>query len=438
MERNLKENNHIHKIRVAILADEPLGWYSGKHFFTLILDNYSWKIKDHTYKFIANYIFDKDIIKGKLNTSNYDVLLVPGGGVGDAESVMKGFKFLRSVKKWRKNISTFIQNGGGIVGICGGTALITGLKTGNEKSRTFLEKQYDKSSLGISCVKSYYKDLAPPLFYPFQKLYPEKIGASSYVFSFAPGETKDGKRIHTGGVPVDFTISKDTPVFRDCTEDLIKVRWWGGPALIVPKKPDREVKTLAYYPVQDLSENESTKIHAWRYTGGIIGIFFAFITAMKIVKKEKMRLNNVLLYTFLLAGNWELTDKIIDLDFSKKPSITAEIYPNENKGRILLCTSHPEYMIWYNGHIEENKETNFNCLATGLHKWKQISPLSDTATKELTHSWWMIRRFVAWAAKIPDDHFPPIDIEKNTDKIKSIISENVFWDGSLLNLIKNI
>ena len=151
-----------------------------------------------------------------------------------------------------------------------------------------------------------------------------------------------------------------------------------------------------------------------------------------------MRLNNVLLYTFLLAGNWELTDKIIDLDFSKKPSITAEIYPNENKGRILLCTSHPEYMIWYNGHIEENKETNFNCLATGLHKWKQISPLSDTATKELTHSWWMIRRFVAWAAKIPDDHFPPIDIEKNTDKIKSIISENVFWDGSLLNLIKNI
>jgi hypothetical protein len=31
----------------------------------------------------VKYIFDKDIVKGRLNTSEFDVLLVPGGGVGD-------------------------------------------------------------------------------------------------------------------------------------------------------------------------------------------------------------------------------------------------------------------------------------------------------------------------------------------------------------------
>jgi len=58
-------------------------------------------------------------------------------------------------------------------------------------------------------------------------------------------------------------------------------------------------------------------------------------------------------YAYYLAGDWECSDKIIDLDFSNKPSITAEIYPNEIKGRILLCASHPEYMIWRGGEINE-------------------------------------------------------------------------------------
>jgi hypothetical protein len=100
-------------IRVGILAEEPLGWGSGKHFFPIILDKYSWNVGDITYTFTVNYVFDDDILKGRLNPSNYDVLLVPGGGVGDGLAVMKGFTFLPSVRKWKKNIATFIRNGGG-------------------------------------------------------------------------------------------------------------------------------------------------------------------------------------------------------------------------------------------------------------------------------------------------------------------------------------
>jgi hypothetical protein len=189
-----KERRNECTIRVALLAEEPLGWGSGKHFFPVILQQYSWVSPTTTYRILVKDIFDEDILQGRLTTSEFDVLLVPGGGVGDAHAVMKGFHFSRKVKRWKKNISAFIQNGGGYIGICGGTALITDLKTAEKKPHTFLERQYHKSSLGVSCVSSYYNSIAFPLFYLLQKKHPEKIGAIAYVFSFAPGETTDGMR----------------------------------------------------------------------------------------------------------------------------------------------------------------------------------------------------------------------------------------------------
>jgi glutamine amidotransferase-like uncharacterized protein len=437
-DKNSEKNHEDCIIRVAILAEEPLGWGSGKHFFPIILENYTWMIHKKTYTFNVKYIFDKDIVKGRLNILEFDILLAPGGGVGDGQAVMKGFIFSRNARKWKKNISTFIKDGGGYVGICGGAALITDLKTGDKKHRSFLERQYNKSSLGISCVSSYYKSIAFPLFYPFQKNYPEKIGAIAYVFSFAPGETTDGVRIHTGGAPLDFQLCRNHPIFSDFTQISERIRWWGGPALVVPEKPDRDVKILAKYPFQEQATDKDIKIHAWNYTGGIHGLFVAFLKALQYIKKENDTLKNVFLYTFYMAGDWKLTDRIIELDYSNKPSITAEVYPNKNKGRILLCTAHPEYMIWWNGHITEMKKTNFTCLSTGLYKWEDIAPLSQNAKDELTHTWWIVRRFVAWAAKVPDDHLPPIQNDELTEKDKSMLLKNVFWDGSLLNQMENI
>lgn len=438
--RNKKtdKDHEPHIIRVGILAEEPLGWGSGKHFFPVILHNYTWTIQDKTYTFKVDYLFDDDILKGRLNTSQDHVLLVPGGGVGDGLAVMKGFLFLRNVRKWKKNIALFIQNGGGYVGICGGAALMTNLKTEENKPRSFLERHYDRSALGVSCVASYYRRIAFPLFYPFQKKHPENIGAIVYVFSFAPGETTDGVRIHTGGVPLDFQICKDHPIFSDFPYETDRIRWWGGPALIVPETPDREVKILARYPAKDVSEDASNRIHAWRYIGGFHGVCRAFFKALKLVKQEQIPLKKVFLYTFFLAGDWELTDRSIELDYANRPSITAEIFPNANKGRILLCTAHPEYMIWRSGYIKEMKDTEFHCLGTGLYKWKDIAPLSKTAIPELTHTWWMVRRFVAWAAKVPDAHLPPPHAETINEKQRLQVEQNIFWDGSFLNQIKNI
>jgi hypothetical protein len=432
-----EKNQKVHTIKVAILAEQLFGWGSGKHYFPIILHDYTWKVDNTTYNIHAQYIYDKDILRGQLRTNQFDVLLVPGGGVGDGLAIIKGSQFSRNARKWKKNISAFIREGGGYVGICGGTALITDLKTAEKKPQTFVERQYHKSALGVTCVSSYYKSLAFPLFFPFQKKHPEKIGAVAYAFSFAPGETVDGVRIHTGGVPVDFQICQNHPIASGLNKNTERIRWWAGPALVVPEHPDREVKILARYPTQDISNDTTIRIHAWKYVGGLHGIIRGFLKAASYIKKEKDTLKNLFLYTFYMAGTWKKSDKYIELDFADKPCITTEIYPNEKKGRILLCAAHPEYMVWWNGRISEMKSDTFNCLGTGLYHWEGISPVSKHAQAELTHTWWMVRRFVAWAAKVPDDHLPPIHTKEQIYEQHPLL-KNIFWDGSLLNQMENI
>lgn len=433
-----EKNSKVFRIiRVAILAEEPLGWGSGKHYFISIL-THQWKKENMVYQFIPTYLFDRDIVKGKLTIQNFDVLLVPGGGVGDGESIVKGFSYLPKVKKWKKAISEFIKNGGGYVGICGGSALFTPLETERGKPKTFLEKRYDRSAIGISTIKSYYKDIAFPLFYPFQLRHPEIVGATAYIFSFSPGKTQDGKYLHTGGVPIDFYINRNHPIFSDVPYPTIRIRWWGGPGLIVPETHRNEVEELAWYPEDAFSEKTSTSIAAWRYTGGLLGLLNGLRKACRVIRENKESLKNLFLYTYFLAGTWEKTCNQIDMNLAKKASITAEIYQNEHKGRIILCSAHPEYMIWWGGYIEEESEKRDSCIGKGFHRWHEIKPLSANIADELTATWWIVRRFVAWAAKIPDDHMPPIEKGVITENEQKILSENIFWNQTLLNQMKNI
>jgi len=435
-ETDIHRNIETKIFRIAILAEEPLGWGSGKHYFPIILDNYTWKVNNKKFKFNTEYIYDKDILNGKLNIDNYDVLLVPGGGVGDGEAIVKGFNKLKKVKNWKKQIKNFIKDGGGYVGICGGTALMTELITKNNDNKNFIEKLYDKSSIGVSSIKSYYKELSLPIFNLNQNN-PEKIGAMSYVFSFSPGKTDNGNYIHSGGVPIDFEINKNNPIFSDYPKDKEKIRWWGGPALIVPKSSNKYINILAKYPENDISKNESTRILAWKYKGGLLGLIIGLYKALKLLKKEKISLKNLFIYSFFLAGNWEKTNVPIDLDYGSKASITSEIYPNKNKGRIILCTSHPEYMIWNDGRIIESSN-NYNSLALGLHKWINIKNYNETIEEDITHTWWIVRRFVAWAAKASDNSLPPIDNKEDNKNISKIMLKNILWDGSIINQMNNI
>jgi len=434
-EKKEKQKRIIH---VAILSDEPLGWASGKHYFPMILNDYSWQKNNFTYQIKTTYITDKGIINGLLKPDRYDVLLVPGGGVGDGEAVAKGFTFLPRVNKWKKHIQRYIQQGGSYIGICGGAALCTPLQTGSGKHETLMEKLYHKSAIGISKVTSYYKDLALPIFCLNQRNNPEKIGAMGYIFSFAPGKTEDDKNIHTGGVPIDFSINKKHPIFQGLDDDEVRIRWWGGPALLLPEKSDRTIDVIASYPTTDLSENKDTTIYAWKYIGGLRGLLKGVFSSFKFIKDEHLPLKYLLLYAFFLSGDWQKTDHKIKLDHQHKASITAEIYPNDCKGRIILCTSHPEYMIWWNGRIHENNAAGFHHMGHGFHQWNGIKPLTPDLGNEFTYTWWVVRRFVAWAAKVPDDHMPPIELGQINKEAESIIKKNILWDGTLLDQMDNI
>ncbi|KYK20633.1 hypothetical protein AYK24_09900 [Thermoplasmatales archaeon SG8-52-4] len=436
---NLEKNKTIIK-KIAMLGDEPLFWKTcAKIFFKVILNNYEWNSNGIKYKFILETISDQDILNDKLSVSNYDVLIIPGGGVGDGHSITKGFNFSFKVRNWKKKIQRFVKDGGGIVGFCGGAALITPLSTGkSRKPTTFVERLYNKSSIDITSTYSYYKYLALPIYYPFQKTHPERIGTMAYVFSFKPTETEDGRNFHTGGIPIDIKINKNNPIFSDFPDDNLTIRWWGGQALLVPEKPDREIKICAKYPEKELHENEKTRIHAWRYVGGFKGFFKGFFKAMSYVKKEKIRIFDAAMFTYYLASKWKKTNKLILSDIANRPCIVTEVYPNENKGRILLCTLHPEFMVWWDGVIEERKDEQDICIANGLYQWKNITTIKNPLDENITYTWWVVRRFVAWATKIPEKEFPPIKIHKLNPEEMEQLSRNILWDGSLKNQMENI
>jgi len=426
-------------IKIAILAEEPFFWCSRKHYHKLILDGYTWKINESTYTFQTSYLYDKDIIDGKLTPSRYDVLLIPGGGVGNNEALLKGLDFFWNVRKFKRNLGEFVKNGGGIMGICGGAALITDIKLGdNRKPTSITERLYQKSSLGISAVSSQFKAVSFPLFYPLQYPHPEGIGNSAYAFSFAAGETIDGKHIMTTGCPLDIQINHDNPIFSDYDKNIRRMRWWAAQSLHIKEHSGRKVNIIARYPASDVSDHQQTRIHYWRYTGGLIGLFQAFLKAVTLKKQHHLNWRLLSLFTFYLAGDWEPTEKIVELDMTNQPCITTEIYPNRNKGRIVLNMLHAEYLIWWGGHIVEQPSDEFNCLGKGLHQWKDINTLSDNLEKELPYNWWILRRLIAWAAKIPDTDLPPIQKGIITDEMKEIILPNLFWDGSLFHQLKNI
>ena len=393
-------NNYMEtkEVKIAILCEEPIGWGSAKFVFIYLLDNYRWTVGNRSYEFDITEIYDEDILKGRLTINNFDALLVPGGGVGDAESLVKGFRHLPKVKKWKNQIVNFIKEGGGYTGYCGGASLMAQL---DRKPESLIEWQFDRGSLGASCVKMFLPNTTADRF----KLLRESTMA--YLW-FHNDDKPDYNEVEDmlsfrSGVPVDIPISKDHPIFDDFSENTTRVSWVGGPALIPPVNPDREVHILARYPEKGISDNESTSINAWRYTGGIRGLIKGLIKSISMNRRS----NDFEASAYFMAGDWEYTNRKIELNLSNKPCMTAEIYPNNNKGRIVLSGPHPEYPVWWGGHIEPMPDTDKNCLYEGFFKWTNITPFDETPENELSHTWWIVRRQAAWVAKVLDNDLPP-------------------------------
>jgi len=193
----------------------------------------------------------------------------------------------------------------------------------------------------------------------------------------------------------------------DLIEEKRRLRWIGGGELILPEIPDpnNNITILASYPEEEISKNKSTQIYAWKYTGGLIGFSIGFIKAIKNGGSIFQSFN----LAPYMAPDWKKTDIIIETNYSNKVIMTMETYPNDNNGRIVLCTGHPEMFVFWGGHIEEKMDTSNNNLFDALHYWKDFVPFNETTEDEERYNWWMVRRHVAWASKVvPDNDLPPV------------------------------
>jgi len=378
----------IKEIRLAIYSMGDIYLSDIQRYFD-IFNYYQWKIGNKIYRFTLTAIDSKDIFRGELNTNNYDVFTI--GWMEASQMMMKLTQPRIKNIIWKNKIVDFVKEGGGYFGSCAGSIIVTsGL---SNQPETLYEKQLERGAMYISQVESYIQgDL---IFLPQLSGHPEKIGSTAYVW-FSGWDINNESAL-IGGCCLDVVVDKDNPIFNELYEDTQRIVWCGGPAYVIPKQSN-DIKVIAYYPSEEISDNKSTQIHAWKYTGRLLGFLKGFIESNKMGGS----IFNKLYFTPFKATDWQMTDKLIQIDRANKPFMTMEIYPNENQGRIILCAGHPEGKVWWGGHIEEANDTSENNLFDSLHHWTGIVKIVDN------YCWWIFRREAAWAGKVPDNDLPPV------------------------------
>jgi len=390
----------VKEVKIAMLAQER-GWdCRDLEYFKEMLPDYEWVVNSTKYRFKVDLILDKDILSGNLKVDNYDVLLIAGGAVGDAEAMIRWIPNVRNFI-WKRSIANFIKNGGGYFSDCGGTTLITDL---DHKPTTPEEMVLERSAIdGISCVKTDFQ-AREPLLCQLLGDPPKSTGMLGYILYSGWNLSSPNANPPRNGIPLDYQINTNHPIFDDYLKDTRRISWIGGPGLVVPENPDREVTVLARFPVEEISENESTQVHVWEYQGGFRGVFKGIFKGFK--DRENLEFTNPFIGAYTHAEDWDPMDKILETNFSNKPAITAEIYPNENQGRLLLCSPHTERNIWWGGHVQESVDTDHNNLFEGLWMWVDIIP--NPWDLERTYNYWLNRRCIAWAGKVADNDLPPV------------------------------
>ena len=408
------------ELRVALYtnAKETEKFYSPSGrtgYFKKMLDNYEWKVGDTTYSFLVTLLSDKRLLSGELATENYDVLLYPPG-TADANYLNTGLYRLPKNKLRVKLIKDFVENGGGYYGTCGGAGIAcTSDESINREPMALFTLESDKllhrffsrmwltSCMGLSCIKNtgtekWYDTVGLYFIYC-------SLRNVSVPLTYKPGMVFDD----IDEVCLDLPVSKDHAIFDDFLEDTRRVRWASPPQFELPKNPDRKIDVLLRYPFEEISDNVSTQIHEWEYIGGLKGLIKAVKLGRNSIRDWIKNAGKTTWDALAHSSDWRKTNQIVPTNFSNKPFMTSEIYPNSNQARIVLCAGHPEYRVWWGGHIEEVEDTDHNTPFDGFYRWTNVTPEEETIEDEWTYNWWIVIRSVAWASKkVPDNDLPII------------------------------
>lgn len=190
---------------------------------------YSWTSGNTKYRIDVDIISKRDIINGKLR--NYDALVIPGA----ARPYFDAYN-----KKWREEVMSFIENGGGYVGICGGANLV---------SMGFNEKFSSNSILNASVLKIvnvYVND--------------EQDEEWQYLWK---------SNWRHGGPPIKIYILKnEVPIFKGFYNSYRSIRYWGGPGMYDAGFNDEKLGKVIPLAVYAEEPMEVAPLHFWKYENG--------------------------------------------------------------------------------------------------------------------------------------------------------------------------
>ena len=190
---------------------------------------YSWTHEGATYTITPYIISKREVLEGKL--SSYDILVIPGSGRHYLDALNP---------RWRKAVISFVENGGGYLGICGGA---------NLASMGFQEPLSPNTLLNRSVLK-------------IANVYVNDEQGEEWQYLWR-------SNWRYGGLPLNVSIPQnDNPIFGGLYGDLRSIRYWGGPGMYDAGKEDARlgpVTPLAIYAEEPM---DVAPLHYWKWEGG--------------------------------------------------------------------------------------------------------------------------------------------------------------------------
>jgi len=167
------------EIKVAIL-NGILFTEAADQIKDILINGGDWITDTHHYTFSVDIVTAGDVcgafggILRTGSTNNYDLFIIPG--------IAEPYLFCApdfDVTNWRSNIQSFVSNGGGYLGICGGAVAASSGLTGGDGIITPMERLIENSTLDLIRAKAI-QDFAHPMAATWAG-YPSAVGQTAYL-----------------------------------------------------------------------------------------------------------------------------------------------------------------------------------------------------------------------------------------------------------------
>ena len=183
--------------------------------------HYEWKHNDTTYRFKSNVINNIEIIKGELE--NFDMLIIPGSGN----------------PAWKNAVQSFVERGGGYLGICGGANLAS---MGFNESYSF-NSLLDAATLSIA------------------NIYVNNEQSEEWQYLWR-------SNWRYGGLPINLSIKKNNiPIFSELYGLQRSIRYWGGPGMYNANIEDERFGAVIPLALYNEEPMDIAPLHYWTWHG---------------------------------------------------------------------------------------------------------------------------------------------------------------------------